>query len=138
MNYFALSVPEKTTKALGTKGPVPVQARVNGSETFLASLYPVGGGRHYLRVRNKICGAVGIKEGDPVRVEITVRDRNAEVSLPRDLMMLLKAEGVEKEFKALPLGKKSYVLRLIEQAAKPETRMKRIQAAVEEARRRRN
>ncbi len=137
MEYYALSVPVKITLALGTKGPVPVFARVNGSETFLASLFPVGGGRHYLRVRNKICKAAEIKEGDRVAVQITVRDRAAEISIPKDLMSALRAEGVLEEFKALPIGKKSYLLRLIEEAAKPQTRDKRIQSAVEEAHRKR-
>lgn len=137
MEYFAVSVPMKITLALETRGPVPVLARVNDSETFFASLFPVGGGRHYLRVRNKICKAAGIKEGNRVRVQITVRDRSAEISIPKDLMSALRAEGVEKEFKALPIGRKSYLLRLIDEAAKPLTRDKRIQAAVEEAHKRR-
>jgi hypothetical protein len=135
MDYFALSVPMKITHALRTRGPVPVFARVNDSETFLASLYPVGGGRHYLRIKNKICSAVKIKQGDRVRVQITVRDRSAEISIPKDLTSALRAEGAEEEFKALPIGKKSYLLRLIDEAAKPQTRDKRIQAAVEEAHR---
>lgn len=133
MEYFALSVPMKITLALGTRGPVPVSARVNDSETFLASLYPVGGGHHHLRVKNKICKTEEIKEGDRVRVQITVRDRSAEISIPKDLMIALRAAGGTREFKALPIGKKSYLLRLIAEASKPQTRDKRIQAAVQEA-----
>jgi hypothetical protein len=133
MNYFAVSVPLKITQALHTRGPVPVSAQVNGSETFIASLYPVGNGRHYLRVKNKICNSVQIKEGDRVRVQITVRDRSTEISIPKDLASALRAEGVAKSFEALPIGKKSYLLRLIDQAIKPETRKKRIQDAVEAA-----
>jgi hypothetical protein len=132
MEYFALSVPMKITLALGTRGPVPVSARVNESETFLASLYPVGAGRHHLRVKNKICKTEEIKEGDRVRVQITVRDRSAEISIPKDLMIALREAGVQGEFKALPIGKKSYLLRLIAEASKPQTRDKRIQAAVQE------
>jgi hypothetical protein len=137
MDYFALSVPTKISRSLRTRGPVPVFGRVNDSETFLASLFPVGGGRHYLRVKNKICKAAKIKVGDRVRVRITVRDRSAEISIPKDLMSALRAGGVTDHFKALPIGKKSYLLRWIDQAAKPETRDKRIQAAVEAARRKR-
>jgi hypothetical protein len=135
--YYAISVPAKITLALGTRGPVPVVARVNGSEIFMASLYPVGGGRHFLRIKNRICSAVKIKEGDRVRVQITVRDRSAEISIPNDLRKALRAEGVEAGFKALPIGKKSYLLRLIDEAVKPETRENKIQAAVEEAHQRR-
>jgi uncharacterized protein YdeI (YjbR/CyaY-like superfamily) len=40
-----------------------------------------------------------------------------------------------ENFKALPLGKQRYTLRWIDEASKPETRAKRIQATVEIARR---
>jgi hypothetical protein len=133
MKYFALAVPAKVTSALKTHGPVPVTASVNGSKPFLNSLYPVGEGRHYLRIKAVVWKEVNIKEGDRVRVEITVRDRTAEVSIPKDLASALRAEGVSEYFEALPLGKKSYLLRLIDEAAKPQTREKRIQDAVEAA-----
>jgi len=133
MDYFAVPVPPETTEALKTRGPVPVSARVNDSEDFLASLYPIGGGRHQLRIRNKICKSVNITAGDAVRVDIQVRDRNAEIAIPKDLAGVLRAEGLTKEFKALPVGKKAYLLRLIKEAAKPETRAKRIRDAVQAA-----
>lgn len=136
-NYFALSVPAKVSRALATRGPVPVSARVNGSEAFLVSLFPVGEGRHYLRVKAAIRNATKIKEGDRVRAQITVIDRSVDVALPKDLLSALRAEGVVEEFKALPPGKKSYILRLLDEAAKPRTRAKRIEAAVEAAYRRR-
>lgn len=101
-NYFALSVPLKISQSLGTRGPVPVSARVSGSEAFLVSLFPVGEGRHYLRVKAKIRDQAKIKEGDRARVEITVIDRSAEVTIPKDLMSALRAEGVVDHFKALP------------------------------------
>jgi hypothetical protein len=131
-NYFALSVPIKISRALQTRGPVPVSARVNDSSPFLVSLFPVGGGRHYLRVKAQIRNEVKIKEGDRVQVQITVLDRS-KISLPQDLITALRTEGVLSEFKAIPSGKQSYILRQIEEAAKPETRAKRITAAVEAA-----
>jgi uncharacterized protein DUF1905/bacteriocin resistance YdeI/OmpD-like protein len=134
MDYFALPVPTKTSLALQTRGPVPVSARVNDSEVFLASFYPIGGGQHYLRVRNKICKSVNITAGDLVRVQVQVRDRNAEIGIPKDLATILRAEGVTKGFRALPVGRKAYLLRLIKEAAKSETRDRRIQDAVKAAR----
>lgn len=47
MDYCAVPVPAEITEALGTKGPVLVMARVNDSEPFKVSLFPVGGGQHY-------------------------------------------------------------------------------------------
>jgi len=135
MEYYALSVPMETSQALHTRAAVPVVAKVNDSDAFKGSLYPVGGGRHYLRVRNKVCTAAGIKEGDRVRVQIVVRDRLQEIDVPDDLRSALRREGLLDCFNALPVGKKSYVLRLIDEAVKPETREKRIREAVDEARR---
>lgn len=136
MDYYAVSVPLKITQALKTKGPVPVVGCINGSKTFIASLYPVGGGRHGLRIKNEIRKSVGLKAGDRVKVQITVRDREKEVSIPKDLMSELRSEGVVDAFKAVPVGQRSFLLRKIEQAAKPETRKKRIQEAVEAAHKR--
>jgi len=136
-NYFALSVPVKISRALGTRGPVPVSAQVsargNDSPAFLVSLFPVGGGRHYLRVKAEVRNAVKIKGGDRVQVEITVLDRSAEISFPKDLVSALRTERVLEYFKALPIGKQSHLIRWIDGAAKPQTRDKRIQAAVEVA-----
>ena len=54
MDYCAIPVPAKITDALGTKSAVLVMARVNASAPFKASLFPIGGGKHYIRVRKKV------------------------------------------------------------------------------------
>lgn len=131
--YYGLAVPANISGALGTRGPVPVSARINGGTPFLVSLYPVGGGRHSLRVKAAVRREAGITGGDRVRVEITVVDR-AAFSIPPDVERTLRAAGVLAQFKALPPGKRNYTLRWIEQAARPETRQKRIDEAVEMAR----
>jgi hypothetical protein len=134
INYFAIPIPPAITRALGTRGPVPVSARVNDSAPFLVSLYPRGGGRHGMRVKAEVRIATQIKEGDRVRVHITVIDRSAKISLPPDLEKALRAQKLLEAFQALPRGKLSYRLRWIDQAVRPETREKRIQSAVEDVR----
>jgi hypothetical protein len=136
MDYCAVPVPAEITQALGTKGPVLVMARVNDSEPFKVSLFPVGGGQHYIRIKAKVRKETKTKTGDRVRVRITVLDR-ADVTISKDLMSALRAEGVAEDFKSLPPGKQNFILRRIEDAAKPETRDKRIQEAVEAAHQRR-
>jgi hypothetical protein len=130
MEYYAISIPNDITEALRTHASVPVKVQINGSDAFLASLFPVGEGRHYLRIRNKICKAVQIKEKDLINVKINVRDREKEILIPRDLQKALKEAGAEREFNALPIGKKSYLLRGINEAVKAETREKRIKDVV--------
>lgn len=132
MDYCAVPVPAEITRALGTKGPVLVMARVNDSEPFQVSLFPVGGGKHYIRIKAKVRKETKTKTGDLVRLRFIVLDR-ADVTIPDDLMDALRAARVTDDFKALTPGKQSFILRRIDEAARPETREKRIQEAVEAA-----
>ena len=129
MDYCAVPVPAQITEALGTKGPVLVMARVNNSEPFQVSLFPVGGGQHYIRIKASVRQETNTKTGDRIRVRITVLDR-ADVAIPDDLVSALVAEGVADAFKSLPPGKQNFIIRRIDDAAKPETRQKRIEEAV--------
>ena len=136
MDYCAVPVPAKITQALGTKGPVLVMARVNDSAPFQVSLFPVGGGQHYIRIRAKVRQETKTKTGDRVRVRVTVLDR-ADVAIPENLMSALRAVGAMEAFKSLPPGKQNFMIRRLADAAKPETRDKRIQEIVEAAHQRR-
>jgi len=132
MEYYAISIPHEITVALKTNASVPVLAQINNSEPFTASLFPVGGGRHYLRIKNIICKAVHIKEKDTISVKIIVRNREDEITIPSDLKKALKQAGVSKEFESIPIGRKSYLLRIINEAKRAETREKRITEIVKE------
>ena len=129
MDYCAVPVPAKITETLGTKGPVLVMAQVNESEPFQVSLFPAGGGQHYIRIKAKVRQETNTKTGDRIRVRFTVLDR-AAVEIPKDLMTALKAERVTEAFKSLPPGKQNFIIRRINDAVKPETRDKRVQEAV--------
>lgn len=136
MDYCAVRVPAEITQALGTKGPVLVLARVNDSEPFQVSLFPVGGGQHTIRIKAKVRRETNTKTGDRIQIAITVLDR-AEAALPDDLVTALRAEGIEAAFMALPPGKQNFIVRKIDEAAKPETRARRIQEGVVAAHERR-
>jgi hypothetical protein len=134
MDYCAIPVPANVTAALGTKSAVLVEARVNRSEPFQASLFPAGGGKHYMRVRAKVRRAANLNEGDRVTVRVTVLDR-ADIEIPDDLAAALRAEDAASDFDAMTPGRKNYLVRRIDDAAKAETRARRIREAVEEAHR---
>ena len=129
MDYCAVPVPAQITEALGTRGPVLVMAQVNRSEPFQVSLFPAGGGQHYIRIKAKVRHETSTKIGDRIRVRFTVLDR-ADVEIPEDLISALKAEGMTEAFKSLPPGKQNFIIRRIDDAVKPETRKKRVQEAV--------
>ncbi len=135
MDYCAVPVPATITEALGTRGPVLVTARLNDSAPFTVSLFPIGGGQHYIRIKAKVRKETRTTTGDRVRVRITVLDRSA-VTYPEDLLAALRAEEAAEDFTSLPPGRQNFILRLIDEAVKPATRRKRIQDAVGEAQRR--
>ena len=136
MEYCAVPVPAEITKTLGTTGPVLVMARVNDSDPFQVSLFPVGGGQHYIRLKAKVRQETYTKTGDLIRVGITVLDR-ASVTIPEDLLRALQAESVVGAFKSLPPGKQNFMIRRVDEAAKAQTREKRIQDVVLAAHQRR-
>jgi hypothetical protein len=131
MDYCAIPVPAKITEALRTKSAVFVMARINDSAPFKVSLFPVGGGKHYIRVRKKVRKDANLNEGDRVLVLITVLDRG-DIKIPADLSAALRSSKAAARFDALTAGKKNYMIRRIDVAAKPETRAKRVREAVEE------
>lgn len=134
MQYFAFHVPEEITQKLGTKRAVAVSVRLNDTVSYFVSLAPIGGGRHLLRCNAKAIAAARLKEGDRVKVEITVLDRS---EIPKDLLSALRAEGLEAAYRATSVGQQNFLIKTIEAASKPETRAKRIVEAVEAARHKR-
>ena len=136
MNYCAVPVPATITAALGTTGPVLVLAQVNESEPFQVSLFPVGNGQHYMRIKAKVRQETKTTTGDRIRVRFTVLDR-AQVDIPDDLRRALAADKVTDAFTSLPPGKQQYMIRRIDEAVKTPTRVRRIQEAVAAAQQRR-
>ncbi|MCB1755802.1 MAG: DUF1905 domain-containing protein [Gammaproteobacteria bacterium] len=137
MDYCAVCVPEEITRALGTKGPLLVKACVNESKPFQVSLFPVGGGQHYIRIKASIRKLTKTKMGDHIRLSFVVVDPG-DVEIPDDLMKMLTTEGVADAFMAIPPGKRNFIIRRIQEAAKPATREKRIREGVSAALERRS
>ena len=134
MDYCAVAVPAKITKALGTRAAVLVLATVNDSEPFKVSLFPVGEGKHYIRIKAKVRKETATKSGDRVRIRFTVLDRE-DVTYPADLVTALRAAAATSAFNALPPGRRNFLIRRIDEAVRPETRRKRVEEAVKEGRR---
>ncbi|MCB1603940.1 MAG: YdeI/OmpD-associated family protein [Gammaproteobacteria bacterium] len=132
MDYCAVRVPMKITNSLGTRGPVLVNASVNNSELFQVSLFPVGGGKHYIRIKAKIRKLTKTKSGDRVKLDFVVLDPN-DVDVPDELLDLLETEGMIDAFMDIPPGKRNYLIRRIQEAVKPATREKRICEALDVA-----
>lgn len=136
--YYAVDVPEKISKAIGKRGPIPVRAVVNNLADFTASLSPAGGGRHRLRMNALTREIADAEAGDLATVEVIVLSQPPTVAIPSDLKNALRAEGVLEDFQLHPPGKQNHIIDWICESARQETREKRIQFTVEHTHRKRD
>ena len=125
-----VAMPFDVEKAFGTRGRVPVRGTINGF-AFRSTLAPYGG-RHYLPVNKALREGAGAQAGD--RVEITLeRDQEERVvTAPPDLVKALRAnKAAQAAWDRLSYTHRREYVESIEEAKKPETRLRRLGGAVE-------
>ena len=128
---FVLPIPEDVSAAIGRRGPVPIVATLNRTVELQASLVPMGKGRHRLQLNARTREELDIKPGDLVRVVLRVPEKPPVLPMPADLALALGEVDLQQTFATLPSGKQNHILLWIEEAARPQTRAKRIATAVE-------
>jgi hypothetical protein len=125
-----LQIPFSIPEVFGSRGQVPVRATINGF-SFRNSLMPRAG-VHILGVGKDILAAAGAATGDTVQVELAFDDAPRIVAVPADLeAALAKMPSHAKAFAALSYSHKKEYADWIESAQKPETRLNRIEKALE-------
>jgi len=120
-----LAVPFDVKAVFDTRARLPVRGTLNG-RPFLGSLFPYAG-VHYLGVNKALQEAAGVHPGETVEVALERDDAPREVSPPADLAQALAANPAARE----AWDKLSFTLRkeysqAVEEARKPETRLRRI------------
>lgn len=128
-----IEVPADVVEALGSgrRPAVRVTLRDHTYRTTVA----VMGGRFLLPVSAEVRAAAGVTAGDTldVRIELDTEPRTVEV--PADLAAAFAGEpAAGRAFAALPPGQQKELVRGVESAKKPETRQRRVLAAVEKLR----
>jgi len=126
-----IRVPREVSTKLGFKGRPKVKAVIAGVPNR-GSLMPMGDGTFGLGVLKSIQDAKGIDVGDVVTVELEPDTEERTVEVPADLAAALKrdakaAAGWEK----LSYTNRKEIARSLEEAKRPETRERRLQAALE-------
>jgi hypothetical protein len=128
---YILRVPEKVSVSVGRRGPVPIVATLNNAVEVQVSMVPMGGGRHWLQLNTRTREELEIEPGDRVRVELVVPEKAPVLPMPADVAGALKEVDLLETFLKFPAGKQNHILLWIEEAARPETREKRIAMTVE-------
>jgi hypothetical protein len=124
-------VPKQVAAAMGLKGMPKVQALIAG-QPYRGSLMPMGDGTYCLGVLKSIQEAAGVEQGDTVTVQLELDTTPRVVEMPADLA---KAIGRDKNalaaWEKLSFTNKKEMARSLEEAKKPETRHRLLQAALE-------
>jgi Bacteriocin-protection, YdeI or OmpD-Associated/Domain of unknown function (DUF1905) len=122
--------PYDSETEFATKGKVPVKATLNGVP-YSGSLMTCGGPHHMLAVVKAIREETGTRPGDLIDVEVWKDDGPRELEVPAAFRKLMKKEGLLPFFEGLSFTNRKEYCRWITEAKKEETRLKRLENAVE-------
>ena len=124
-------VPREVAAKLGLKGMPRIQAVIAG-QAYRGSLMPMGDGIYCLGVLKSIQQAAGVGQGDTIVVELAVDTTPRVVEPPADLSKALaRDKKAAAEWEALSYTNKKEIARGLEESKKPETRERRLAAALE-------
>ena len=123
-----LEVPFDIREIFGQAKP-PVVVTINGF-TYRSTV-AVYGGKYYVPLKRANAEAAGVKEGVPVTVAIEPDRAPREVDVPADFAAALDEAGLRDRWDALSYSHQREHVEAIEEAKRPETRVRRITKAIE-------
>ena len=121
----AVDVPASVSEAFGLRGHVPVVGTADGAE-LIATLVPVGGGRHRLFLNGVVRGAIGKGAGDSVEIRIRFDRSDRTLEAPADLRAALAEDGASGAWEALAPSRRKECLVWLADAKREQTRAARI------------
>ncbi len=129
-----IRVPPEVSAKLGFKGRPKVKA-VIASVPYRGSLMPMGDGTFGMGVLKSIQEAKGIDVGDVITVELEPDTEERTVEAPADLAAELKRNPkAAAAWDKLSYTNKREMARSLEEAKRPETRQRRLQAVLDRLR----
>lgn len=120
-------VPAEVMADLGTGKRFPVRVTING-HTY-RSTTAVMGGRTMLPLNAGDRTKAGVAAGDRIRVDVTLDTEPRTVTVPDDLAAAL-GPAARRAFDGLSYTQRKEHVRAVEDAKTPQTRQRRIDAAV--------
>ena len=125
-----VAVPADVKDELGLKGRPKVHAVIAG-HPYRGSLMPTRDGTFVLGVLKAIQQAEGLKRGDAITVELELDTAPRVIDPPSDLAAALRRDRLAAAaWKRLSYTNKREIARSLEEAKKPETRQRRLAAAL--------
>ena len=127
-----VQVPPLVVEELGVAGRIPVRATFDGVP-YRGSVVRMGGGM-VIGILKDIRTKLGKAVGQEVLVTIELDQASREVEVPEDLERGLAEAGLAEAFAGLSFTRKREIAQGVSGAKKPETRLRRIEAAITELR----
>lgn len=128
-----LPVPSDVIDALGSGKRPPVVVTLNGGYTYRSTV-GVMNEQFLVPLSSEHRAASGIAAGDSVEVTIEIDAMPRSVELPDDFAAALTDAGVRAAFDTLSNSRQRALADPVSQAKAPETRLRRIEKAVESLR----
>lgn len=128
-----LPVPAEVIDALGSGKRPPVVVTLNGGYTYRSTV-GVMNEQFLIPLSAEHRAASGVAAGDTVEVSLVVDAMPRTVDLPEDLAAALTEAGVLAAFQTLSNSRQRALVDPVVQAKAPETRLRRIEKAVESLR----
>jgi len=126
-----VAVPREVNAALGLKGRPKIDAVIAGHQ-YRGSLMPAGDGTYVLGVLKAIQEAEGLKRGDTITVELEIDSAPRVIEPPDDLARALaRDKRARAAWEKLSYTNQREMARGLEEAKRPETRERRLAAALE-------
>jgi len=126
----SIIIPFNVKEVWGRGGLVRVRGTINGF-AFRSSVFPMGGGQHYMVVNKDMRAGAKVKGGDKITVTME-RDEEARViEVPKDFASALKKnKQAQAAWDKLSYTHRKEHVGAIEEAKKAETRTRRIEKAI--------
>jgi hypothetical protein len=124
---FPIALPFDPRAVFG-KARAPIKVTLNGY-TYRSTVFDMGKGT-FVPLRQSNRNAAGLKAGDTVDVTLELDTEKRQVALPGDLLAALEAAGCLDGWNAASFTHQREHVEGLEAAKKPETRAKRLDAAV--------
>ena len=122
--------PYDVEKEFGTKGKVAVNVTFDGVP-YKGSLFKYSYPQHILGILKSIREQIGKQPGDTVDLAIWKDEELRTVEIPADFRNRLKKESLLPIFEKLSYTHRKEYCRWISEAKKEETRLRRLEKAVE-------
>jgi len=129
-----VAIPPEVATRLGLKGRPKISSVIAG-HPYRGSLMPMGDGSFCLGVLKAIQESAGVKRADTITIELEVDTAPRVIEPPSDLAgRLARDPKAAAAWDRLSFTNKREMARSLEEAKKPETRVRRLAAALEKLR----